>query len=136
VDGALAGGGVRRGEPARDELTIKLALAVTAPGVDIHDVIQRQRSASMRAMHEYTRLKAQATDDDFAWSLVLDNLVFATEAEVRWLDHMEARVARAAASVATAEPSAKGPGDGLDMAAERSSGADGASRTPDARSVR
>ena len=29
--------------------------------------------------------------------LVLDSLVFATEAEVRWLDHVEQRLARAAA---------------------------------------
>jgi DNA-binding PadR family transcriptional regulator len=86
---------VDRGEPARDELVIKLALAVTAPGVDARDVVQRQRTASMRALHEYTRLKAGAGADDLAWSLVLDNLVFAAEAEVRWLDHVEARVTRA-----------------------------------------
>lgn len=97
---------VDRGEPARDELVIKLALAVTAPGVDVRDVVQRQRTASMRALHEYTRLEQDVAADDLAWSLVLDNLVFATEAEVRWLDHVEARVARAAA-----------PPDGRDGAA-------------------
>jgi DNA-binding PadR family transcriptional regulator len=86
---------VDRGEPARDELVIKLALAVSASGVDVRDVVQRQRTASMRALHEYTRLKAGAGSDELAWSLVLDNLVFAAEAEVRWLDHVEARVARA-----------------------------------------
>lgn len=85
---------VQRGEPARDELVIKLALAVTAPSVDVRDVVQRQRTASMRALHEYTRLKQSAASDDLAWSLVLDNLVFTAEAEVRWLDHVEARVAR------------------------------------------
>jgi DNA-binding PadR family transcriptional regulator len=89
---------VDRGEPARDELVIKLALAVTAPGVDVRDVVQRQRTATMRAMHEYTRLKQDVAADDLAWSLVLDNLVFTAEAEVRWLDHVEARVARAATS--------------------------------------
>ncbi len=30
-----------------------------------------------------------------AWSLVLDSLVFAAEAEVRWLDHCESRLRRA-----------------------------------------
>ena len=34
--------------------------------------------------------------DDLAWSLVLDSLVFAAEAEIRWLDHCEARLRRAA----------------------------------------
>ena len=33
-------------------------------------------------------------DDDLAWSLVLDHLVFTAEAEVRWLDHVESRLAR------------------------------------------
>ena len=49
---------VERGTPARDELAIKLALAVTAHGVDVRDVIQDQRPESMRALHDYTRLKA------------------------------------------------------------------------------
>ena len=31
-----------------------------------------------------------------AWSLVLDSLIFTAEAEVRWLDHCEARLRRAA----------------------------------------
>ncbi|HEY0120077.1 MAG TPA: PadR family transcriptional regulator [Cellulomonas sp.] len=87
---------VNRGEPARDELVIKLALAVTVPGVDVRDVVLRQRTATMRAMHEYTRLERDCAADDLAWSLVLDNLVFAAEAEIRWLDHVEARVSRAA----------------------------------------
>lgn len=87
---------VDRGAPARDELVIKVALAVTAPGVDVQDVIQHQRRESMRVLHEYTRLKSTDGADDLAWSLVLDHLVFAAEAEVRWLDHVESRASRAA----------------------------------------
>jgi DNA-binding PadR family transcriptional regulator len=87
----------RQGAP-RDELAIKLALAVTTPGVDVLDVVQTQRRATITSLQELTRLKARATDDagDLAWSLVLDALVYRAEAEVRWLDHCEARVARAA----------------------------------------
>ena len=33
---------------------------------------------------------------DLAWLLVLENLIYAAEAEVRWLDHVEARLAREA----------------------------------------
>jgi DNA-binding PadR family transcriptional regulator len=89
---------VERGAPARDELAIKLALAVTAPGVDVTAVVQRQRSESVKALQEYTRLKATAGDDpkDLSWELVLDSLVFAVEAEVRWLDHVEQRLTIAA----------------------------------------
>ncbi|WP_122819064.1 PadR family transcriptional regulator [Nocardioides pantholopis] len=93
---------VSRSQPPRDELAIKLALAVTVPGVDVAAVIQQQRVATMGALQDYTRLKRQvpATDplapSDLAWSLVLDSLVFAAEAEIRWLDHTEARLRRAA----------------------------------------
>jgi DNA-binding PadR family transcriptional regulator len=93
---------VPRAQPPRDELAIKLAIAVTLPGVDVSGLIQRQRTATMSALQDYTRLKrsgraAQPTDPaDLAWSLVLDSLVFDAEAEVRWLDHCEARLRRAA----------------------------------------
>jgi DNA-binding PadR family transcriptional regulator len=85
---------VDRERPPRDELAIKLAIAVTVPGIDVRGVIQAQRTDTVRALQEYVRLKAGATDDDLAWLLVLDALVFHAEAEVRWLDHCESRLAR------------------------------------------
>jgi DNA-binding PadR family transcriptional regulator len=90
---------VGRGEPPRDELAIKLAIAVTIPGVDVATLVQRQRTATMNALHDYTRLKRTAPTHepaDLAWSLVLDSLIFNAEAEIRWLDHCEARLARRA----------------------------------------
>ncbi|MCL3861424.1 PadR family transcriptional regulator [Actinotalea sp. K2] len=117
---------VERGAPARDELAIKLALAVTSPGVDVRGVIQRQRTETLRSLRDFTRLKVtpdhrraalagggQAGDvgpvdtpvadarADLAWSLVLDSLIFGAEAEIRWLDHVEARLARASHEAAT-----------------------------------
>ena len=98
---------VTRTQPARDELAIKLALAVTVPGVDVGTLIQRQRSASVQALQDYTRLKRRAGGEqdraDLAWGLVLDSLVFAAEAEIRWLDHCEARLRRAAREGAARE---------------------------------
>lgn len=86
---------VSRTERPRDELTIKLALAVTTPGVDVADVVQRQRSATMRALQEFTRMKAREHGPgDLSWRLVLDAMVFQAEAEIRWLDHCEATVLR------------------------------------------
>jgi DNA-binding PadR family transcriptional regulator len=106
---------VRRGEPARDELAIKLALAVTAPGVDVRSVIQRQRTESLRSLQEYTRLKVRTPEpparDDVAWLLVLDSLVFSAEAEVRWLDHVEQRLARVAADALPGGPPDQPPPD-------------------------
>ena len=88
-----------RTQPPRDELAIKLALAVTVPGVDVGAVIQQQRSATMSALQDSpgsSAAGARASRRDLAWSLVLESLVFAAEAEIRWLDHCEARVRRAA----------------------------------------
>ncbi|WP_244930551.1 PadR family transcriptional regulator [Nocardioides sp. W7] len=90
---------VARTQPPRDELAIKLALAVTVPGVDVGRVIQQQRSATMTALQDYTRLKRGEGGNeraDLAWGLVLESLVFAAEAEIRWLDHCESRLRRAA----------------------------------------
>ncbi len=96
---------VTREAPPRDELVIKLALAVTIGGVDVRSVIQTQRTATLRALQEYTRLKNAARDGELSWLLVLDSLVFAAEAEVRWLDHCEARLARSVAEVPRETPS-------------------------------
>ncbi|QGH70051.1 PadR family transcriptional regulator [Pseudactinotalea sp. HY158] len=90
---------VNRGTPERDELVIKISLAVTMPGVDVREVVQRQRSETMRALRDLTRLVARTdpdSDPDLAWSLVLDHHVFTAEAELRWLDHIESRAERAA----------------------------------------
>lgn len=90
---------VAAANPPRNELAIKLALAVTLPGVDVQAVIQAQRSASMRSLQDYTKAKRDTTtlgslekSEDAAWLLVLDSLIFSTEAEVRWLDHCETRM--------------------------------------------
>jgi DNA-binding PadR family transcriptional regulator len=86
---------VREGDRPRDELAIKLALALTTPGVDIRSVLQSQRGATMLALQEYTRLKAGADKPgDLAFRLVLDAMLFRSEAEIRWLDHCEASLVR------------------------------------------
>jgi DNA-binding PadR family transcriptional regulator len=55
---------VQRGERPRDELAIKLALALTTSGVDVPRVIQAQRTATVRTLQEYTRLKKPTTASD------------------------------------------------------------------------
>lgn len=86
---------VHREDRPRDELAIKLAMAAELPDTDLHAVVQAQRTDTMRALQDYTRLR-RATDDtdDLSWPIVLDSLIFATEAEVRWLDATEERLTR------------------------------------------
>ncbi|MDX6314687.1 MAG: hypothetical protein QOF84_2383 [Streptomyces sp.] len=109
---------VDRKSPPRDELAIKLAMAVGSPEVDIRAVIQAQRLHTIRAMQDYTRLKAQAietgptTRDEVAWLLVLEQLIFSAEAEARWLDHCEARLVRLAESIGQADDDASGQAGG------------------------
>jgi len=100
---------VDRANPPRNELAIKLAMAVGSSEVDIRAVIQAQRVHTIKAMQDYTRLKAQALEattegerapdrQEVGWQLVLDQLIFQAEAEARWLDHCETRLVRLAAA--------------------------------------
>ena len=88
---------VQRAHGTRDELAIKLAVAATLPGVDVADIVQTQRRASLAQLQELNRAKYAGANPDgpeeLAWSLVVDSMIFAAEAEVRWLDHSEQRLA-------------------------------------------
>jgi DNA-binding PadR family transcriptional regulator len=87
---------VSRTSPPRNELAIKLALGLTIPGTDVGTIIQAQRAVSIRALQDYTKSRrdtaALQRPADTARLLVLDSLIFQTEAEVRWLDLCEARL--------------------------------------------
>jgi DNA-binding PadR family transcriptional regulator len=79
--------------PARDELTIKVLLAVAAGDVDVTALLQRQRRASVEQLQAYTRRKAKADPErDVAFLILLDALIFRAEAEIRWLDACDARI--------------------------------------------
>jgi DNA-binding PadR family transcriptional regulator len=88
---------VERTPGTRDELVIKLALAATLPGVDVAEVVHTQRRSSLAALQSLNRAKYSGADPDgpeeLAWALVVDSMVFQAEAEVRWLDHVEQRLA-------------------------------------------
>jgi DNA-binding PadR family transcriptional regulator len=88
---------VIRAQGTRDELALKLAVASTLPGVDVVAVVEAQRRASRTALEERTRAAAAGgggeTPDELARALVLESLVFAAEAELRWLDRVAERVA-------------------------------------------
>lgn len=87
---------VAMNNPPRNELAIKIALAVTLPDVDVTTLIQTQRRASIENLQRYTRARREADPDDLAWQLVIESLIHAADAEIRWLDHCEAAAVRAA----------------------------------------
>jgi DNA-binding PadR family transcriptional regulator len=80
---------IARSDRPRDELAVKLALAVTVPGVDVREVLQTQRTATLHSLQDLSRLKSDAPIGDRAGLLVLESMIFQAEAEVRWLDHCE-----------------------------------------------
>jgi DNA-binding PadR family transcriptional regulator len=57
---------VTRESRPRDELAIKLALALAVPGVNVAAVVQRQRAATMQSLQELTRLKRNSRDSDIS----------------------------------------------------------------------
>jgi len=83
---------VRHADRPRDEVAIKLALAVTTPGVDVAEIVTTQRTATMRTLQEYARLRTEP--GELPWLLVLDAMIFQAEAELRWLDHCETSLTR------------------------------------------
>jgi DNA-binding PadR family transcriptional regulator len=81
--------------PPRDELAIKLLLAVGAPQVDTMQMIQRQRHALVRVLQRYTRQKELLDEETELPSVLLhDSLILNAEAQLRWLDLCEARLRR------------------------------------------
>lgn len=88
----------------RDELAIKIALAVTTPDVDAATILQTQRRETIRHLQDLTRVKRQSDPEELSWRLVVESLIFAAEAEVRWLDHCEASLVRRARQRTAARP--------------------------------
>ena len=90
------GSPVERTTATRDALAIKLAVAATLPGVDVESIIQTQRKATLQQLQELNRAKYAGDNPDgpeeLAWALVVDSMIFAAEAEVRWLDHTDQRL--------------------------------------------
>jgi DNA-binding PadR family transcriptional regulator len=80
--------------PPRDELVIKILVALRVPGVDMSEVLQAHRRHLVETTQRYTRLKRDAADDDLGLLLVADAELFRLESVVRWLDSVEARLRR------------------------------------------
>jgi DNA-binding PadR family transcriptional regulator len=82
--------------PPRDELVVKVLVAVRAPGVDVHEVIQVHRHYLVQLMQQWTHLKEDEAQFDLAFALVVDAELFRLDSLVRWLDAAEGRLKRAA----------------------------------------
>jgi len=92
--------------PPRDELVIKVLVAVRLPGTDVHEVIQAHRRYLVELMQQWTRIKEAEADSDLSLALVVDAELFRLDALVRWLDAADGRLKRAAADPPRPAPAA------------------------------
>jgi DNA-binding PadR family transcriptional regulator len=83
--------------PPRDELVIKVLVAIHVSGVDVHDVIQTHRRHVVELMQEWTRVKRDAGAQDVNLALVVDAELFRLDSVARWLDAAESRLRRSEA---------------------------------------
>jgi DNA-binding PadR family transcriptional regulator len=81
--------------PPRDELVIKVLVALRVPGTDVREVIQAHRRYLVELMQRWTRIK-EAEGGDLALALAVDAELFRLDAVVRWLDAADGRIKRAA----------------------------------------
>ena len=83
--------------PPRDELVIKVLVALLVPGTDVHEVIQAHRRYVVELMQQWTRIKEADAGRDLALGLAVDAELFRLDALARWLDAADGRIKRAAA---------------------------------------
>ncbi len=83
--------------PPRDELVIKVLVALRLPGVDVRDVVQVHRRYVVELMQQWTRLKDGAAEHEIGFLLVVDAELFRLDSVIRWLDAADGRLARLAA---------------------------------------
>lgn len=96
--------------PPRDELLIKVLIGLSVPDIDIRSLLQVHRRHLIERMQHYTHVKSDADEDAVALPLVADFELFRLDGVIRWLDAVDARLARSAsgpaesASAATRKP--------------------------------
>src|SRR5690348_8192595 len=90
--------------PPRDELVIKVLVAMQLRGVDVREVVQLHRRYLVELMQQWTRLKEDADEHDLGFLLAVDAELFRLDSVIRWLDAVDGRVARAATDPAPLAP--------------------------------
>jgi DNA-binding PadR family transcriptional regulator len=95
--------------PPRDELVIKVLVALGVPGVNVHDVIQTHRRYLVQLMQQWTKLKEDEAGFDLGLALVVDAELFRLDSVIRWLDAAEGRLRRAAQTSSTTRTTPTSP---------------------------
>jgi DNA-binding PadR family transcriptional regulator len=102
--------------PPRDELVMKVLIALRLPGAEVAEIIQAHRRYLVELMQQWTRVKEEADPADLNLGLAVDAELFRLDAVVRWLDAAEGRIKRAVADRGTVTAGETTPGSGPDSA--------------------
>jgi DNA-binding PadR family transcriptional regulator len=81
--------------PPRDELVMKVLVAVRVPGIDVREVIQAHRRYLVELMQQWTRIKEDEAEFDLGLALIVDAELFRLDSVIRWLDAADGRLKRA-----------------------------------------
>jgi len=83
--------------PPRDELVMKVLMALRVPNASVPEIIQAHRRYLVQLMQQWTHIKEDSDPADLNLGLAVDAELFRLDSVVRWLDAAEARIKRAAA---------------------------------------
>ncbi|MCW2931020.1 MAG: transcriptional regulator, PadR-like family [Actinomycetia bacterium] len=97
--------------PPRDELVMKVLVALRIPHANVPEIIQAHRRYLVQLMQQWTRIKEEAGASDLSLGLAVDAELFRLDSVVRWLDAADGRIKRAAtAQEDTVAQEGTGPG--------------------------
>lgn len=77
---------------SRDEVSMKVLIAVATDVTPALDLVRAQRVAAMSSLQSLTAMKVDAVGRELAWRLHIDRNVLLAESEIRWLDLVEERL--------------------------------------------
>jgi DNA-binding PadR family transcriptional regulator len=95
--------------PPRDELVMKVLVALRVPDIDVREVIQAHRRYLVELMQQWTRIKEDEAEYDISLALVVDAELFRLDAVIRWLDSADGRIKRAGGAPPPAPASSSFP---------------------------
>jgi DNA-binding PadR family transcriptional regulator len=90
--------------PPRDELVMKVLVAIRLPGTNVPGLIQEHRRYLVQLMQEWTRIKEGGTESDLGLALAVDAELFRLDSVVRWLDAVDTRLKRTATAGGQVRP--------------------------------
>ena len=82
---------IREDMSVRDDLVMRIMLAIGDPSVDVEQVIIDQRIATLGDIRALTDQLRSLDPDDLASYLLVQRRIFELESISRWLDHIELR---------------------------------------------